>query len=215
MKLKYLSFLLFLIIVSCTIKTSPPESQSAEISPISTEILNPEPIKIELESLPKPFASDSASQPPQILPIPSPRILNVPPGFQVNVYAEGLNNPRWLALTPDGDVLVTETRNNRITLLQDTDNNGVADVRTIFADQTNGLNIPFGMAFTEDYFFLGNHDAVKRYDYPQGQTRLQGQGISIASLPGEVIVNIGLEMSSFLPQKINYMFPSVLVLMLI
>ncbi|MGI0482280.1 PQQ-dependent sugar dehydrogenase [Geminocystis sp. CENA526] len=124
------------------------------------------------------------TQPPKILPIPNPRIFNVPKGFTVNVYAEGLNNPRWLALTPDGDVLVTETRDNRITLLQDTNNDGAIDRTSVFADASNGLNIPFGMAFTENYFFLGNHDAVRRYDYKKGDTKLQGEGIQIASLPG-------------------------------
>lgn len=186
MKLKYLSLLITFIIASCNLQGRGETfiSESAQISSISTQELDPQPIKIELETLPEPFATQSASQSPQILPIPEPRIFNVPKGFQVNIYAEGLNNPRWLALTPDGNVLVTETRDNRISLLKDTDNDGIADISTIFADQKNGLNIPFGMAFSEDYFFLGNHDAVKRYDYRQGQAKLEGKGLSIASLPG-------------------------------
>lgn len=186
MKLKYLSLLITFTIASCNLQGGEETfiSKSVQISSISTQELDSQPIKIELETLPEPFATQSASQPPQILPIPEPRIFNVPKGFQVNVYAEGLNNPRWLALTPDGKVLVTETRDNRISLLQDTDNDGVANINTVFADEKNGLNIPFGMAFSEDYFFLGNHDVVKRYDYRQGQAKLEGKGLSIASLPG-------------------------------
>jgi len=52
----------------------------------------------------------------------------VPAGFTVNVFAE-VWMPHWLALTPTGDVLVTETRQNRIRLLRDTNGDGVADVR--------------------------------------------------------------------------------------
>ncbi|WP_017293185.1 PQQ-dependent sugar dehydrogenase [Geminocystis herdmanii] len=185
MKVKYLPLILVLSLISCTANKAESQLIKPSQSPsISTEILNPEPIEIKLEDLPSPFSSDSASKPPQILPIPSPRIFNLPEGFTVNVYAEGLNNPRWLALTPEGHVLVTETRDNRITLLEDTNNDGVADRTSVFADKSNGLNIPFGMAFRDNYFFLGNHDAVKRYDYTQGQLQLEGEGKQIATLPG-------------------------------
>ncbi|UKP00805.1 PQQ-dependent sugar dehydrogenase [Nostoc sp. UHCC 0870] len=111
-------------------------------------------------------------------------ILKVPSGFTVNVFADGLNAPRWLALTPSGDVLVTETRQNRIRLLRDTNGDGVADVSQTFASASNGLNIPFGMAFSGDSFFLGNTDAVLRFPYSQGQQQLTGNGEKIADLPG-------------------------------
>lgn len=184
MKVKYLPLILILSLISCTANKAESQLKPPQSTSIFTEILNPQPIEIKLEDLPQPYSSDSASKPPQILPIPSPRIFNLPKGFTVNVYAEGLNNPRWLALTPEGHVLVTETRDNRITLLQDTDNDGVADRTSVFADKSNGLNIPFGMAFRDNYFFLGNHDAVKRYDYTQGQLKLEGEGKQIATLPG-------------------------------
>jgi len=67
--------------------------------------------------------------------------------------------PTLASLTPTGDVLV-ETRQNRIRLLRDTNGDGVADVRKTFAESENGLNIPFGMAFANGSFFLGNTDAV-------------------------------------------------------
>jgi glucose/arabinose dehydrogenase len=190
MKFTYLNLFLSLITTACSFTTNQPESVSQisinhnSSTQILTETLTPKPIKIDLEELPQPYASSSASQPPQIIPIPSQPILKVPNGFQVNIYAEGLDQPRWLALTPEGDVLVTETRQNRITLLQDLDNDGIAEQTKIFADESNGLDIPFGMAFTQDYFFLGNHNGVRRYPYQQGQNKLQGRGEIIASLPG-------------------------------
>jgi glucose/arabinose dehydrogenase len=111
-------------------------------------------------------------------------VLSVPAGFRVNVFAEGLEAPRWLALTPDGDVLVTETRNNRIRLLRDTNKDGVADVKQTFAGEENGLNIPFGMAFAENYFFVGNTDEVLKFPYQKGQRQITGKGAKITELPG-------------------------------
>ena len=163
---------------SVAIAAVPPESL------IRTETLSPTPINITVDSLPEPFHSNSASKPPNVVPIPNSPVLRVPAGFQVNVFAENLDAPRWLALTPTGDVLVTETRQNRIRLLRDTNADGVADVYRTFAGSENGLNIPFGMAFAEGFFFLGNTDEVRRFRYPAGSDRLTGRGEKIADLPG-------------------------------
>ncbi|HBB33935.1 MAG TPA: sorbosone dehydrogenase [Cyanobacteria bacterium UBA8803] len=174
---------------SPTVTPSSPSSQPTAAVPkknlVPTEALTSQPIKITLADLPAPFATNSASKSPNVIAIPSNPTLRVPPGFQVNVFADGLDAPRWLALTPKGDVLVTETRQNRIRLLRDNNNDGVADEQKTFADQTNGLNIPFGMAFSDGYFFLGNTDAVLRFPYSQSQEQLSGKGEKIADLtPG-------------------------------
>ena len=190
MKNSHINLFLLLILTSCSFSPSDVKhvSQTPIQSPtsprIQTETLTPEPIKIKLRDLPQPYATSSASQPPQILPIPSQPKLKVPSGFQVQIFAEGLDRPRWLALTPTGEVLVTETRQNRITSLKDSDGDGMADFSQIFADASNGLDIPFGMTFAEGYFFLGNHNALRRYPYQPGHTKLEGRGKLITSLPG-------------------------------
>lgn len=152
---------------------------------IATQPISPDPIRIRVANLPEPFHSQSASKPPQIANIPDNPTLNLPPGFQVNVFADNLNQPRWLALTPTGDVLVTETPENRIRLLQDENGDGVADNSRIFAGEDNGLYIPFGMAFAQGSFWVGNTNAVLRFPYSAGQKQLQGVGKKIADLPGE------------------------------
>jgi len=163
------------------------QTKVAQVSPASvirTQTLSPQPIKITPESLPQPNASNSASKSPNVLPIPANPTLQVPAGFVVNVFAEGLDRPRWLALTPSGDVLVTETRQNRIRLLRDANKDGVAEVKKTFATSQNGLNIPFGMSFSNNAFFLGNSAAVLRFPYTKGQEQLTGQGTKITDLPG-------------------------------
>ncbi|HEY9639555.1 MAG TPA: sorbosone dehydrogenase family protein [Coleofasciculaceae cyanobacterium] len=174
---------------AATIAASPtPSSASSPAIPpkdlIRTEPLSPTPMRITLADLPQPFATDSASKPPNVVGIPANPVLKVPAGFTVNVFAEGLDRPRWLALTPSGEVLVTETRQNQIRLLSDRNRDGVAEVNQPFATAANGLNIPFGMAFAGNYFFLGNTDAVLRFPYQSGQQQLSGSGEKIAALPG-------------------------------
>ena len=193
--LRNIFILLAISLVGCTAKniTEPSKTESkinqqstipADRNSIATENFSPKPIKITIQDLPKPFATKSASKPPQVLPIPKNPVFKVPVGFEVNIFAKGLDRPRWLALTPSGHILVTETRQNRITLLRDKDKNGVAEIKKTFATAANGLDIPFGMAFAKEYFFLGNHNAVRRYNYNlQGET-ITGRGETITDLPG-------------------------------
>lgn len=150
---------------------------------VVTEPLEPSPIRVTLDGLPPPNASESVRKTAQMIDPPSPAVLRAPAGFTVTAWADGLEKPRWLALTPEGDVLVTETRANRIRRLRDTDGDGRPDQATTFADVSNGLNIPFGMTFTDTHFYLGNTDAVLRFPYRKGQ-RLEGRGEKIADLPG-------------------------------
>ena len=64
---------------------------------------------------------------------------------------------------------------NRITLLRDADGDGVAEIRSIFLD---GLNSPFGMELVGDDFYVANTDAILRYPYQAGQTRITVAGRS-------------------------------------
>jgi len=189
-------FLLLLFLstsIACSSTSASLESQIEQLSAqsrppqnlVRTQPLSPHPIRITPASLPRPYATESASNSPDVVPIPQNPTLKVPAGFVVNVFAEGLDAPRWLALTPTGDVLVTETRQNRIRLLRDTNGDGVADVSKTFAERQNGLAIPFGMTFAKNYFFVANTGSVLRFPYTQGQEQLTGSGQKIANLtPG-------------------------------
>ncbi len=141
-------------------------------------------IHIRVSDLPKPFASRSASQPPRVIQRPAKAQLEVPPGFQVQVFAQGLSRPRWLMVATNGDVFLAESYDNRIRLLRDADGDGKAEINQIFAD---GLNQPLGMAIAPDgeSFYVANTDAVIRFPYRLGQTRLQGNSQVITRLPGQ------------------------------
>jgi glucose/arabinose dehydrogenase len=130
-------------------------------------------------------------------------------GMRVNAFATGLDHPRWICVLPNGDVLVAETNAperpeegkgvkgffmkrvmknvgaavpsaNRITLLRDADGDGVAETRTVFLQ---GLNSPFGMALVGNDFYVADTDAVLRFPYRTGATRISAPGSKVTDLP--------------------------------
>jgi glucose/arabinose dehydrogenase len=131
-------------------------------------------------------------------------------GTRVAAFARGLDHPRWLYVLPNGDVLVAETNApprpednkgikgyffkrfqkkaggavpsaNRITLLRDTDGDGVADNRTVFLQ---GLNSPFGITLVGDSLYVANADALVRFPYAAGQATITAAAAKVADLPG-------------------------------
>lgn len=130
-------------------------------------------------------------------------------GLQVKAFASGLDHPRTLLTLPNGDVLVAETNApakpddnrgvrgwvmkramaragagvpsaNRISLLRDGDGDGVAEIRTTLLEN---LNSPFGMALVGDQLYVANTDAVVRFPYREGDTRIDVPGVKVADLP--------------------------------
>ena len=170
---------------------------SADVPPdkrVAVKHAEPEPIRITVDDLPEPFASESVSNNPTVVAPPADLTLTVPPGFAVNLFAEGVEKARWLALTPDGDLLCSCGRTNKIHLLRDTDGDGVSDERHLFLDESHGANLPFGMDFARVprdgeggrwFFYLGNTDAVLRYPYEKGQTSIAAEPVPITELPGQ------------------------------
>ncbi len=136
---------------------------------------------IDPKSLPMPYATPAAGSGPKVVPKPDGASLKAPPGFKVSVFAEGLENPRWLTVAPNGDVFVVESGPNRVTVLRDTKGEGKADVKQVFAQ---GLNLPFGIAFQKDYLYVTNTNSLVRFPYKDGQLQAEGAPEKLADLPG-------------------------------
>ena len=134
------------------------------------------------------------------------RMPTAPPGFIVTKYADGFDNPRWLYVTPTGDLLVAQSNSNYplwkkigawiigasksksfrnsadvITLLRDTNNDGSPDIRTTFLDKE--LKQPLGMLVLDDWFYVANTDALLRFPYKPDQTRITGSVEKLNTLP--------------------------------
>ena len=149
------------------------------------ETFTPEAIRVMPADLPPPNEKESANKRPEVVDVPEKASLFAPEGFTVELYAENVPDARWLAVTPDGGLLLTHGKGDRISLLRDTDGDGKPDKNETFADKTNKLNLPFGMAFAEGHFLVGNTDAVRRYPWKSGQLKLEGEGTEITKLPGK------------------------------
>lgn len=134
----------------------------------------------------------------------------VPAGFTVTALATDLQIPRQVLVLPNGDILVAEGRGghaprlrpkdviagvikkqgntgvdsgNRITLLRDADNDGRAEVRTVFIDN---LDAPYGMAFVDGSLYVANQGALLRFTYQPGQTRITTAGEEVTKLPSQI-----------------------------
>lgn len=130
-------------------------------------------------------------------------------GMAVTAFASGLDHPRWVYVLPNGDVLVAESAAppkpddagikawfmkiimkkagaarpsaDRITLLRDADGDGVAEIRWLFLDK---LYSPFGMALIGSDLYVANCDAILRFPYEEGTTRIRAPGVKVTDLPG-------------------------------
>jgi glucose/arabinose dehydrogenase len=127
----------------------------------------------------------------------------------VSAFATGLDHPRWLYVLPNGDVLVAESNApsrpedskgikswimklmmkrtgagvpsaNRITLLRDANDDGIAETQTVFLQ---GLNSPFGMTLVGSDLYIANTDGLVRFPYRTGETQIMETGVKVIDLP--------------------------------
>ena len=105
----------------------------------------------------------------------------VPPGFQVSVFASGFTEPRWLAVAPNGDVFVADSAIGEVLVLRDPRHQGVGESREVFADH---LNLPFGIAFHDDYVYVADTNEVLRFRFDPKTSKRLADAQPILALPG-------------------------------
>ncbi len=133
-------------------------------------------IKIEPASLAKPNDTPSKANGSRNIPRPGNAMPQVPPGFTVDIFAEGLASPRNLLVAPNGDVLVAEQGAGRITLLRDADGDYKAEVVSTF---TSGFRIPFGLDFAKGALYVADSAGVWRIPYAPGDTKATGKEVMV------------------------------------
>ncbi|MCU1308985.1 MAG: cytochrome c, class [Candidatus Angelobacter sp.] len=141
--------------------------------------------KITLADLPEPNPSESVDNGPDVIPRPSNAWPQALPGFKVDLYAQGLKNPRLIRTAPNGDVFLAESRAGEIKVFRGIGKDGKAEKMEVFA---TGLNRPFGIAFypvgnDPQWVYVGNTDAVVRFPYKSGDMQARGKPEKIADLP--------------------------------
>jgi glucose/arabinose dehydrogenase len=157
------------------------------------------------DSLPAPYATKSVKNYSKVIGWPEGQTPVGPSGFTVTKFAEGLQNPRWIYITPNADILVAEANTeskgikkvtdkvtgkaesqntgesaNRITLLRDKDNDGTPEVQQVLL---RDLNQPLGMLVIGNSLYVANTDGLLQFPYNAGQTQIKAEGKKIVTLP--------------------------------
>jgi glucose/arabinose dehydrogenase len=130
--------------------------------------------------LPAPFATNSAGNGPDKVKPPAGFLPTVPTGFRLTVFAANFKRPRWLTVAPNGDIFLADTGAGEIVVLRDPQHTGGAQEREVFAD---GMKRPFGIAFREDYVYVGNMNEVVRFRYDPKTSKRLGEKEHLLDLP--------------------------------
>ena len=69
---------------------------------------------------------------------------------------------------------------NRLILLRATSSGSVANFQSVFLE---GLHSPFGITLIGDQLFVADTDAIRKYSYKAGQTRIDDPGSILTELP--------------------------------
>lgn len=142
--------------------------------------------RITVADLPQPYATESAGNGPKVVARPEGSWPQVPEGFKVGLYAEGLDNPRMIRTAPNGDIFVAETSKGQIHVFRGMTADGKMEKDSVFA---TGLNKPFGIAFypqgpNPKWLYIGNLDSVVRFPYKDGDMTATSGPEHIADIPG-------------------------------
>jgi glucose/arabinose dehydrogenase len=135
------------------------------------------------KDLPEPGATPSAANVSRVVARPANANLRVPPGFKIELFVEGLSDPRILRVAPNGDIFVAETRGGRIRVLRATDGASKPDANEVYA---GGLNRPFGIAFFPNgddpqWVYVANTDGILRFPYHSGDLKASGPPETVAA----------------------------------
>jgi glucose/arabinose dehydrogenase len=155
------------------------------------------------------------------LTVPSPRIAA---GLKVEALATGLEHPRSLpfcrtamiAVGADqpaqgpGDEMdrITGTsaggnqKSNRITLVRQASEENGPQVRSVLLDN---LNSPFGAVLFGNDLYVANTDAIVRYPYKPGDTKISAGGSILTPLPCGLSIIIGPRASSPAATALSFM----------
>jgi len=141
--------------------------------------------QITVKDLPAPYATHSSDNAPQLVARPKNAWPQALPGFRVQQYASGLDNPRLLRTAPNGDIFLAESDPGNIKVFRGMTAEGKPQQTSTFA---SGLNQPYGIAFyppgdNPQWVYVGNTNAVVRFPYHSGDLQASGPPQHIVDLP--------------------------------
>jgi glucose/arabinose dehydrogenase len=141
---------------------------------------------LTVADMPSVNATPSVDNGPSQVKRPDNAWPKVPAGFEVDLLAEGLGNPRKIVTAPNGDIFVAESGPGRVKVLREGADGKVAET-TVFAEK---LRQPFGLAFyppgpNPKYVYVANTDSVIRFAYENGDLKARGtEEMMVPDIPG-------------------------------
>ncbi|MFQ5929177.1 MAG: PQQ-dependent sugar dehydrogenase [Acidobacteriota bacterium] len=130
--------------------------------------------------LPKPFDTPSVNNRPQVISRPEGAELKLPKGFNIHVYAQGFERPRFMAEGPSKEILISDSvKDGAVYVLLDKDKDFKADSKQKLID---GLDRPYGLAFWKDYLYIAETTSLKRYKYDAKTMTLASPGEEVVSM---------------------------------
>jgi len=101
----------------------------------------------------------------------------VPPGFQIEMVASGIKNPRAMRVAPNGDLFVSDSMSNQVLVFRMRDGSAKPARQEVFA---TGLYKPYGIAFypngaNPEWVYVANADGVVRFPYKAGDLKARGK----------------------------------------
>ena len=115
--------------------------------------------------MPAPFATPASQARFQALGRPVGVGLELPDGFEANLFAEGLEHARWMAVAPNGDVFLAQSNVGKVTVLRDADGDGTAELIETYDE---GFERPHGLVFHDGALYVGERRGIWRIPYSDG-----------------------------------------------
>src|SRR3984893_207432 len=99
----------------------------------------------------------------------------VPAGFEVSLFAEGLDGPRLIRAAPNGDIFVAESAAGRVRVLRPS-----ATGKPRSEVYASGLGGPFGISFyppgpNPEWVYVADTSSVVRFAYRNGDRVARGK----------------------------------------
>src|SRR5437660_208462 len=143
-------------------------------------------VRRKITELPPPYATRSVANPPRVIAKPASAAPKVPPGFEVQLFASELRDPRVLRVAPNGDIFIAESEPGRIRVLHAANGAAKPSSDDVFA---SGLDQPFGIAFyppgsDPQWIYVANTGSVVRYPYRSGDLNARAKAeVIVGDLP--------------------------------
>ncbi len=142
-------------------------------------------LQVNRAALPAPFASPSVNNGPRVIPRPDGATLRLPPGFQIEVFAEGFERPRFMLLGPSKEILLADS----LGAPPGASASGARPRGSVYVlngkerrKLIEGLDRPYGLALWKDYLYVAETTSLKRYKYDAKAMRVTSQGEEIVPL---------------------------------